>query len=116
MAEENLLEKTNRMNLLFDFYQELLTKKQQTFLSCYFHDNYSLGEIAAEFEISRQAVYEHIKRAEHALEEYERKLQLAAKYRLRRERLLELERQIASLPEDRRLPLSEWIQRMEEID
>ncbi|MEK4665788.1 YlxM family DNA-binding protein [Priestia sp. FSL H7-0729] len=80
MSQENRLEKTNRINLLFAFYELLLTEKQQTFLKYYFHDDFSLGEIAAEFEISRQAVYEHIKRAEQVLENYESKLGLLEKH------------------------------------
>lgn len=83
MSQENRLEKTNRINLLFDFYEQLLTEKQQTFLKYYFHDDFSLGEIAGEFEISRQAVYEHIKRAEQVLESYEEKLGLLSKYEVR---------------------------------
>ncbi|XEC97077.1 YlxM family DNA-binding protein [Paenibacillus tarimensis] len=79
-SEPDALGKTNRINLLFDFYEQLLTVKQQTFLKYYFHDDFSLGEIAAEFSISRQAVYEHIKRAEQALEGYEQKLGLLAKH------------------------------------
>lgn len=85
MSQENKLEKTNRVNLLFDFYEKLLTDKQQTFLKYYFHDDFSLGEIAAEFEISRQAVYEHIKRAEGTLENYEEKLGLLNKHEQRTE-------------------------------
>jgi predicted DNA-binding protein YlxM (UPF0122 family) len=85
VREEDALEKTNRINLLFDFYATLLTEKQRTFLSCYVHDDFSLGEIAAEFSISRQAVYEHIKRAEQTLEEYEQKLQLLGKHQRRTE-------------------------------
>ncbi|RUT28169.1 putative DNA-binding protein [Paenibacillus zeisoli] len=88
MSQENRLEKTNRVNLLFDFYEPLLTEKQQTFLKYYFHDDFSLGEIASEFEISRQAVYEHIKRAEQMLEVYEDKLGLLQK---QQQRLGELE-------------------------
>ncbi|MCM3130347.1 MULTISPECIES: putative DNA-binding protein [unclassified Paenibacillus] len=83
MSQENRLEKTNRINLLFDFYENLLTEKQQTFLKYYFHDDFSLGEIASEFEISRQAVYEHIKRAEQVLEMYEDKLGLLEKHEWR---------------------------------
>ncbi|MGN7355975.1 putative DNA-binding protein [Paenibacillus sp. SAF-054] len=90
MSQENRLEKTNRINLLFDFYELLLTEKQQTFLKYYFHDDFSLGEIAAEFEISRQAVYEHIKRAEQVLEQYEEKLGLLRKHDQRTRRLTEL--------------------------
>ncbi|SDD95493.1 hypothetical protein SAMN02799630_04386 [Paenibacillus sp. UNCCL117] len=88
MMEDSALQKTNRINLLFDFYERLLTEKQQTFMKHYFHDDYSLGEIAAEFQISRQAVYEHIKRAESVLEEYESKLRLLDKHE-RRQRLLQ---------------------------
>ena len=53
------------------------------FLTYYFHDDFSLGEIATEFHISRQAVYEHIKRAQSILETYEFKLGLLKKYEQR---------------------------------
>lgn len=78
--QTDALAKTNRINMLFDFYEPLLTEKQQTFLKYYFHDDYTLSEIAGEFDISRQAVYEHIKRAESALEDYESKLGLLVKH------------------------------------
>ncbi|NGZ75538.1 YlxM family DNA-binding protein [Saccharibacillus alkalitolerans] len=91
MTQETRLEKTNRINLLFAFYERLLTEKQQTFLKYYFHDDFSLGEIAAEFEISRQAVYEHIKRAEQTLENYEAKLELLRRHESRMHEIRELE-------------------------
>jgi predicted DNA-binding protein YlxM (UPF0122 family) len=78
--EPDALSKTTRINLLFDFYEPLLTEKQRTFLKYYFHDDFSLGEIAGEFGISRQAVYEHIKRAEQVLESYEGKLGLLVRH------------------------------------
>jgi predicted DNA-binding protein YlxM (UPF0122 family) len=78
--EADALSKTTRINLLFDFYEPLLTEKQRTFLKYYFHDDYSLGEISAESGISRQAVYEHIKRAEQVLEGYESKLSLLSRH------------------------------------
>ncbi|MMZ61673.1 putative DNA-binding protein [compost metagenome] len=91
VSQENKLEKTNRINLLFDFYEALLTEKQQTFLRYYFLDDFSLGEIASEFAISRQAVYEHIKRAEEMLEAYEEKLGLLRKDEERSELLSRLQ-------------------------
>lgn len=91
VSQENRLEKTNRINLLFDFYEALLTEKQQTFLRYYFLDDFSLGEIASEFAISRQAVYEHIKRAEEMLEAYEEKLGLLRKDEERSELLSRLQ-------------------------
>lgn len=107
MQGEDNLEKWHRVNALFDFYGPLLTEKQQTFLRCYFHDDYSLGEIAAEFDISRQAVYEHLKRAEAVLEDYERKLGLAARHADLHKSLDALEREIDRLPVDRQQPLRE---------
>ncbi|MFC0328755.1 YlxM family DNA-binding protein [Paenibacillus sepulcri] len=77
--------------MLFDFYGLLLTEKQRTFLKYYFHDDYSLGEIAEEFEISRQAIYEHIKRAESVLESCESKLHLLQKHEAGKEWLSRLE-------------------------
>lgn len=78
-----MLEKTTRMNYLYDFYQSLLTPKQQSYMSLYYLDNYSLGEIAEEYNVSRQAVYDNIKRTEVMLEEYEKKLLLFQKFQER---------------------------------
>src|SRR5690606_10537383 len=78
-----MLEKTTRINFLFDFYQALLTPKQRSYVTLYYLDDYSLGEIAEEFNISRQAVYDNIKRTESMLEDYEEKLRLFHKFQER---------------------------------
>ncbi|KZZ82874.1 MULTISPECIES: putative DNA-binding protein [Bacillaceae] len=78
-----ILEKTTRMNYLFDFYQSLLTSKQKSYMSLYYLDDYSLGEIAEEYSVSRQAVYDNIKRTEAMLEQYEEKLLLLHKFQKR---------------------------------
>jgi predicted DNA-binding protein YlxM (UPF0122 family) len=110
--QDEMLEKTNRINMLFDFYQALLTDKQQTFLRYYYHDDFSLGEIASEFEISRQAVFEHIKRAEHMLEEYEQKLHLLVKHLEYREIIDRLQSQVDQVPELYRKSLSELVEQL----
>lgn len=74
------LAKTNRMNELFAFYHRLLTTKQQEYLELYYGDDYSLGEIADDFGVSRQAVYDNIRRSEKALETYEEQLGMVAKF------------------------------------
>ncbi|MFS0727809.1 YlxM family DNA-binding protein [Paenibacillus sp. 1P07SE] len=104
-TEPGALAKTNRVNLLFDFYEPLLTEKQQTFLKYYYHDDFSLGEIAAEFAISRQAVYEHVKRAEGALESYETRLGLLASHQREQEWLVRLEKAVSALPTGSAEPL-----------
>lgn len=85
-----LLEKTTRMNFLFDFYQALLTDKQRSYMELYYLDDHSLGEIAESYSISRQAVYDNIRRTEAMLEEYEDKLQLFGKFQQRQEVLKQL--------------------------
>ncbi|MDF2924774.1 MAG: hypothetical protein K0R57_3688 [Paenibacillaceae bacterium] len=100
MNEDTILDRINRINTLFDFYAPLLTDKQKSMLALYYQDNFSLGEIAAEFEVSRQAVYEHLKRAEQALLDYEGKLGLAAQYARRSELAAQLERMIRGQQED----------------
>lgn len=76
----NSLEKTERINLLIDLYGELLTEKQQCYLSYYYKEDLSLAEIAEECGVSRNAVYDNLKRAEIILEDYEKKLRLLQKH------------------------------------
>lgn len=79
------IEKTNRMNALFEFYAALLTDKQMNYIELYYADDYSLAEIAEEFHVSRQAVFDNIKRTEKVLETYERKLHMYSDYIVRNE-------------------------------
>ncbi|TFB23237.1 putative DNA-binding protein [Filobacillus milosensis] len=75
-----MLEKTTRVNYLFDFYQELLTSKQKNYMELYYLEDYSLGEISETYDVSRQAVYDNIRRTEAMLEEYEQKLGLYKRF------------------------------------
>ncbi|MBA7694765.1 hypothetical protein ES703_103378 [subsurface metagenome] len=70
-----------RTNLLFDFYGSLLTERQKKFVKLYFCEDLSLGEIAQRFRISRQAVYDTLKKARESLEKYEKKLHLTQEVR-----------------------------------
>ena len=91
------IEKTNRMNALFEFYAALLTDKQMNYIELYYADDYSLAEIAEEFQVSRQAVYDNIKRTEKLLEDYEMKLHMYSDYVVRSQILDEL---LEQYPED----------------
>ncbi|MCG7334079.1 putative DNA-binding protein [Sporosarcina sp. ACRSM] len=86
-----MLEKTTRINFLFDFYQSLLTDKQRLYMQLYYLDDLSLGEIAGEYDVSRQAVYDNVRRTEAMLEDYETKLQLFSKFQRRIEIVEKLE-------------------------
>lgn len=68
----------DRANRLFDAYGSLLTAQQRQLLRRYYQDDLSLGEIAAQMQVSRQAVHDGLRRALTALERYEAALGLAA--------------------------------------
>ncbi|QUW21849.1 putative DNA-binding protein [Sporosarcina sp. Marseille-Q4063] len=84
--------KTTRINFLFDFYQSLLTDKQRTYMDLYYLEDLSLGEIAEEYGISRQAVYDNVRRTEVMLEDYELKLNLFSKFQQRLEIIGDMEK------------------------
>ena len=79
-----------RQTYLYDFYGELLNEHQQKIFEAFVFDDLSLGEIAEEQDISRQAVHDTIKRSSKKLEEYENKLHLM-------ERFLELREKAVSI-------------------
>lgn len=82
-----MIEKVEHMAMLFDFYGNLLTEKQQDILSLYYEQDLSLGEIAESYGVSRQAIHDILKRSEKILQGYEGKLGLVKKFNLEREKL-----------------------------
>lgn len=100
-----MLEKTTRVNFLFDFYQSLLTDKQRLYMQLYYLDDLSLGEIAGQYGVSRQAVYDNVKRTEAMLEGYENKLNLFEKHEGRLEVVEELQEMAPANDSDRFMKL-----------
>lgn len=80
-----MLEKKLRINYLFDFYGGLLTEKQQSAVEMYYREDFTLAEIAAELNISRQAVFDLLTRSIAALESWEQKLHLYDSFLQRKE-------------------------------
>jgi len=73
------MEKRIRLNMLYDYYKDFLTDKQQEYFEDYYYNNYSLGEIAEDNNVSRNAVHNQLKIVEEKLEEFEHNLELVAK-------------------------------------
>lgn len=67
-----------RIGQLLDVYGALLTVRQQRLLRRYFLDDFSLGEIASESGVTRQAVSDSLRRATAELERLEALLHLLA--------------------------------------
>lgn len=74
------MEKYVEQTLLYDFYGELLTERQQQVYESVVLEDYSLSEVAEDLGISRQGVHDMIKRCNHTLEEYESRLHLVEKF------------------------------------
>lgn len=74
------MDKFTRIGSLYEFYGALLSKRQQEATALYYEENCSLAEIAEEFGISRQGVYDALHSAEKALESYEEKLGLVERF------------------------------------
>jgi predicted DNA-binding protein YlxM (UPF0122 family) len=63
---------------LFDAYALLLTKRQQALLRMYYHEDFSLGEIAGRLGVTRQAVFDSLRRSVAEMEHLERRLRILA--------------------------------------
>lgn len=64
------------VSILLGYYQNLLSDRQKEYMVKHFEEDLSLSEIAKEYDISRQAVYDNIRRGIKILREYEEKLSL----------------------------------------
>ncbi len=64
------------ISILLGYYKNLLSDKQKEYMIKHFEEDYSLSEIAKEYEVSRQAVYDNIRRGIKILKDYEEKLSL----------------------------------------
>jgi hypothetical protein len=80
MDREDLKRKVD-LAFLSAFYGGMLTEKQRRILSLHCEEDLSLGEIAEEVGISRQAVHESLSRAASRLNEMETALGVAARFR-----------------------------------
>lgn len=84
LMDEKLKEKVE-LSILFDFYGELLKNHKKHIFEDYILNDLSLSEIAEEQGISRQGVYDIVKRCSKQLRECEEKLCLVKKFEKTRE-------------------------------
>ena len=70
----------NEIIKLYDVYHNLLTDKQKMYFEDYYFSDLSLAEIAENYDVSRNAVHDQLKRTVNELENYESKLKLKEKY------------------------------------
>lgn len=106
------IEKNERLTQLFGFYGILLTDIQQQYFSDYYFADLSLAEIAENSSVSRQAIFDNLKRTVKLLEDYENKLQLADHFSQIEEGL---DTVLAMLEQNEVAPAQEEIKRIKKI-
>lgn len=84
------MEKKVQISMLLQIYGAMLTEKQYGLLDDYYNNDLSLSEIAENYDITRQAVRDIIKKGENKLFEFEEKL-------LFMKRMLNQEKQIQQI-------------------
>lgn len=92
MEDERIMQ-----SMLFDFYGELLTDKQREYFDLHYNEDLSLAEIAEQSGISRQGVWDIIRRAEAAMTEIEEKTGLIKRFNERGAVLSELDEKLSEL-------------------
>lgn len=90
------------LNILYDYYGELLTDKQKNYFKDYYFDNLTLSEISENYNISRNAIHKSLKEIEEKLMYYEEKLKLY-------EKNIKIKKIIANLDDDLKNKIIELI-------
>lgn len=93
------MEKILRQSMLYDFYGELLTEHQKRIYEDIVFNDMSYTEVGEMEGISRQGVYDLIKRCDRILSEYEEKLKLVEKFRNTQEKVARIQKIAGELKE-----------------
>lgn len=94
--------------LLVDYYGDLLTKHQRDILDEYFNEDLSMNEIAENYQISKSAVQDLIKRSLQQLQNYEKVLHLVDKDKKLNEILISMKNENSKL-------LDKYISKIEKV-
>src|SRR5699024_704945 len=98
---------------LYDLYQSLLTDKQQKYIELYYLEDFQFSEIAEEMNVTRQAVYDNLKRSRDMLEQYEATLGMYKNSTKRLELYAELKNKLGdNISEE----IRKIIERLEKLD
>ncbi|HIU46024.1 MAG TPA: hypothetical protein IAC59_02035 [Candidatus Fimadaptatus faecigallinarum] len=83
MTDNNMddIDRRVELGLLMDFYGPLLSERIAGIMRMYVMEDYGLSEIAQEMGISRQGVYDAVRRGEAQLMELEQRLGLQRRHR-----------------------------------
>ncbi len=86
-----------RQSLLYDFYGELLNEHQKAVFSAAVFDDMSYSELAEEFDCSRQAAFDLVRRINKKLENYELKLGLLERFTNAKDKMEKLSKAVSDM-------------------
>ena len=70
------MDRQDKLIILFDYYEDLLTESQKSYFIDYYFNNLTLAEISENMNVSRNAVSKDLKLTVEKLNNYEEKLKL----------------------------------------
>lgn len=91
------LDEIVQLSILYDFYGELLKEHKKQIFEDYILNDLSLSEIAGEKGISRQGVYDIVKRCSQELKDYEVKLSLVSRFQSIKQKLSFMKENLSAL-------------------
>ena len=94
----DIFEKNLQIPFLIDTYGDLLTDRKRELLDYYYNEDYSLSEISEITGISRQGIWDSVKKSEAELIAFEDKLGLVKRMRDLEDRKDQIRRILAELP------------------
>lgn len=100
------MDKKIEVGLMLDYYGQLLTERQEEIVDLYYNNDLSMGEIAQSLGITRQGVYDNLKRSEKALYNIENKLGLVKRFLDEKDKIkfaLELAKEIENEIKDKEM-------------
>ena len=86
-----------KITFLLDFYGDMLTEKQREYFDLHYNEDLSLAEIAQSEGVSRQSVWDIIRRAEETMRRFEEKTGLVARFAAERDILAAAQEKLARL-------------------
>ncbi len=95
--------------LLFDTYGGMLTEKQREYLDMRYNQDMSLGEIAIEQGVSRQAVFDNLSRTEALLHRMEENIGCVRRDRAASAAILRIEAALAVLEGEQSPQIAETV-------
>ena len=111
------MDKILKQALLYDFYGELLTEHQKSIYEDFVLNDYSLSEIGEDRNISRQGVYDIIKRCDRLLDGYEEKLHLVQKFLMAKDQVAQIHSYASEILKNNctQEKTTEYLRRIEDI-